>query len=153
MRWCDCEQCRIWSALERDDRSQVEHAFTLLGTDARGHYEHYGDSYAGAGACYILRVGSKQDRTRLARLVAKDEEVRRRILGGLWRAYALGYKLIARIFELSDYDQRFEIIATLDIRDSEKTDIRDLLRLLLRLELKPWEDTLLRMTEDHRNWA
>jgi hypothetical protein len=152
MRWCDCEQCRLWSALGNDDRSLVEYAFSLLGTDG-GHYEGYGDSYAGAGACYILRAGSQQDRNRLARLVRRDEAVRRRIVEGLWHEYGLSHKLIAKIFELSDYELRFDILVTIDIRDSEKYDVRDILRLLLRLDLKPWENTLLRMTEDHRHWA
>jgi hypothetical protein len=152
MRWCDCEQCRLWSALQKDDRSIVEHAFSLLGTDG-GHYEGYGNSYAGAGACYILRAGSKLDRNKLARLIRNDEGVRGRIVAGLWHEYELGYQLIARIFELSDYDQRFEIMATIDTRDSEEFDVRNLLRLLLRLDLKPWEEILLHLTMNHRNWA
>ena len=125
----------------------------LLDSDARGHYEHYGDSYAGAGACYILRAGSNDDRKRLTRRIKQDEAVRRRIINGLWHEYELSHKLIARIFDLSDYDQRFEIMVTLDIRDSEKSDVSNLLRQLLRLNLKPWEDVLLHQTEDHRNWA
>lgn len=152
MRWCDCEQCRLWTALKDDDRSLVDHAFSLLGSDG-GHYECYGDSYAGAGACYILRAGSKQDKNRLARLLRKEEGVRCRIVGGLWHEYELSQKLIAKIFELSDYEQRFDTIATIDIRDSEKSDVRGLLRLLQRLDLKPWEETLLHLTQEHRNWA
>ena len=65
----------------------------------------------------------------------------------------LGHQLIAKIFELSDYDQRFEIMATIDIRDSEEFDVSNLMRLLLRLDLKPWEEILLHLTIDHRNWA
>ncbi len=152
MRRCNCEQCRLWSALQEDNRSLVEHAFSLLETDG-GHYESYGDSYAGAGACYITRAGSKQDRARLARLIRKDERVRCRIIEGLWDEYELGHKLIARIFELSDDEQRFDIMVTIDIRDSVKFDVRDLLRLLWRLDLKPWEETLLNLTGAHRNWA
>src|SRR5687768_10402472 len=109
MRWCDCEQCGLWSALQRDDRSLIDHAFSLLDSDAQGHYEHYGDSYAGAGACYILRVGSENEKKMLARRVKEDEAVRRRIVDGLWHEYELAHKLIARIFELSDYDRRFDI--------------------------------------------
>ena len=152
MRWCDCEQCRLRLALQKDDGSLVEHAFSLLETDG-GHYEGYGDSYAGAGACYILRAGSKQDKSRLARLIRNDEGVRRRIVEGLWQEYELSHKLIAKIFELSSYDERFEIMVRVDIRDSEKFDVGDLLRLLLRLDLKPWEEVLLYQTKDHRNWA
>jgi|SRR5687768_16354547 len=153
MRWCDCEQCRLWTAHQRDDRSLIEHAFSLLDSDAPGHYDNYGDSYAGAGDCYILRVGSEDNTRRLARRIKQDEPVRRRIVGGLWHEYALSHKLIARIFELSDYDQRFDILVALDIRDSEKADVSGLLRLLLPLDLKPWEDTLLHQTQAHRNWA
>ena len=100
-----------------------------------------------------LRAGSKRDKSRLARLIRQDEGVRRRIVGGLWQEYDLSHKLIAKIFELSSYDERFEIMATIDIRDSGKFDVRNLLRLLLRLDLKPWEEVLLHQTRDHRNWA
>lgn len=152
MRRCDCEQCKLWIAIQNGDQSLVEHAFSLLGLDG-GHYEGYGDSYAGAGACYVLRVGSKRDRSRLAALVRQNESVRRRIVGGLWQEYDLGYKLIAKIFELSSYEERFEIMVAIDIEDSEKRDVRNLLKLLLRLELLPWEDVLLHQTKERRNWA
>ncbi|WP_435009676.1 hypothetical protein P12x_000925 [Tundrisphaera lichenicola] len=139
-------------ALQKDDRSLLEHAFSLLGMDG-GHNECYGESSAGAGACYILRAGSKQDRSRLSRLIRNDEAVRRRIVDGLWQEYGLSHKVIAKIFDLSNYDDRFEIMVRVDIRDSEKFDVRDLLRLLLRLDLKPWEEILLHLTKNHRNWA
>jgi hypothetical protein len=152
MGCCDCEQCKLWTALQKDDRSLVDHAFSLLESEG-GHYEGYGDTYAGAGACYILRVGSKQDKDRLARLIRKDEVLRSRIVEGLWDEYGLGYKLISKIFELSAPEQRHDILVAVDIRASESFDISKLVGLLLRQELKPWEEVLIRQTLDHRHWA
>jgi hypothetical protein len=89
---------------------------------------------------------------RLARRIRSDADVRRRV-ARLRHEYELSQKLIATVFQLSTLEERFEILATIGIRDSEFFDVRRLILRLLTLDLKPWEDTLLRMTEAHRHWA
>ena len=153
MKTCNCPHCQLQKAAKSSDRALLSYAFSILGEENGGHDSPYGLSHGGAAACYITRVGDREELATLRKAIATDPRILENARTGLWDELEVANDLLIYIFSKSDEAQRMDTLEILDIEDSENTDVAKLTQKLLESDLRAAERKRLLMTQRHENWA